>query len=36
MDRLCEELGLEKATVYRRRDAALRHFTLALYGVTES
>lgn len=36
VDRLCEELNVEKATVYRRRDGALRHFTIALYGVTES
>lgn len=36
VDRLCEELNVEKATVYRRRDAALRQFTLALYGVTEN
>lgn len=36
IDRLCESLNVEKAQVYRRRDKALRHFTLALYGVTES
>lgn len=36
VDRLCEELNVEKATVYRRRDGALRHFTIALYGVTEN
>ena len=36
VDRLCEELGVEKAQVYRRRDSALRHFTLCLYGQTES
>lgn len=35
-DRLCAQMGVEKATVYRRRDAALRHFTLALYGTTET
>lgn len=34
--RLCEELGVEQATVYRRRDDALRHFTIALYGATET
>ena len=33
---VCEELGVEKAQVYRRRDSALRHFTLCLYGQTES
>lgn len=34
--RLCEELNIEQATVYRWRDAALKRFTIALYGVTES
>ena len=33
---LCERLNLEKSAVYDRRDKALRHFTLALYGVTET
>lgn len=33
---LCEELHLERSTVYDRRDKALRHFTLALYGATET
>ena len=36
MERLCGELGVEKSAIYRRRDSALRHFTLALYGVTET
>lgn len=36
VERLCGELGVEKSTIYRRRDSALRHFTLALYGVTET
>lgn len=36
VDRLCKELCLEKSAVYSRRDAALRHFTIALYGITES
>lgn len=36
-ERLCEELGVaELSSVYRRRSKALRHFTLALYGVTET
>ena len=35
-ERLMEELDREKAQVYRRRDKALRHFTLALYGGLES
>lgn len=33
---LCDRLNVEKATVYRRRDNALRRFTIALYGVTET
>ena len=36
VDRVCMELGIEKATVYRRRDKALRSFTLALYGSLEN
>ena len=36
VERLCCELGCEKATVYRRRETALRHFTTALYGCTEN
>lgn len=36
VDRLCEELNREKSAVYERRDSALRHFTVALFGVSES
>lgn len=36
VERLCEELSMEQATVYRHRDAALRHFTMLLYGCMES
>lgn len=36
VEALCESLSLEKSAVYDRRDKALRHFTLALYGVTET
>lgn len=36
VDKLCEELGRERSAIYARRDAALRHFTIALYGITES
>lgn len=36
VERVCADLGIEKASVYRRRDAALQHFTIALYGITES
>ena len=33
IERLCHDLGCENSSVYRRRDRALRTFTLALYGV---
>jgi len=36
VENMCGLLDVEKATVYRRRDSALRRFTIALYGVTES
>lgn len=36
LERLCKELDMETSTVYRRRDKALEHFTLALYGITEA
>lgn len=36
VDRLCEELFIEQSSVYRRRDAALRKFTTALYGIAET
>ena len=36
VDRLCGELGVEQATVYRYRDKALHHFTVCLYGYTET
>ena len=35
LELLCKELGMETSTVYRRRDKALEHFTLALYGITD-
>lgn len=36
VERLCEKLNiLNPAGVYKRKDKALRHFTLALYGVGE-
>ena len=34
-ERLCQELGLETSSIYRRRDKALRRFTLAYYGIEE-
>ena len=36
IDRLCGELFIEQSQVYKRRDKALRKFTIALYGATES
>ena len=33
---LCQTLGVEYATLYRRRDKALQRFTRALYGALES
>jgi len=36
IERLCEQLCVEKSTVYHRRDEALRRFTIALYGTVES
>lgn len=35
VDRLCGELDMEKSSLYRLREQALRKFTLALYGVGE-
>ena len=34
LDRLCQELGLEQSSIYRKRDQALRRFTTALYGIS--
>lgn len=36
VDRLCGELCIEKSQVYSKKDAALRHFTISLYGGTET
>ena len=36
LQRLCDELDVEQSTVYRKRDAALHRFTVALYGFTET
>lgn len=33
IQRLCSELGVDTSNIYRRRDRALRRFTLAYYGV---
>lgn len=34
--RLCDQFYLDRASIYRKRDQALRKFTLALYGTMES
>lgn len=35
-DRLASDLHIDVKTVYKRKDNALRHFTISLYGGTES
>ena len=35
-DRLAGDLAMDVKTVYRRKDAALRRFTIALWGCVES
>lgn len=35
VSRLCKELGIEPSSVYRHRDKALKHFTLAYYGIAD-
>lgn len=34
-ERLCKELGMETSSIYRRRDKALKRFTMAYYGISE-
>lgn len=36
VERLCKELGVETSSIYRRRDKALKHFTLAYYGIVDA
>ncbi len=36
LDLLCYELDRQKSVVYVRRDKALHHFTLAMFGVIET
>ncbi len=35
VQRLCQELGIEKSSAYRQRDRALEKFTIALYGTPD-
>ncbi len=36
LERLCDELGVEQSSIYRKRDQALQRFTTALYGFAEA
>lgn len=36
LERLCNELGVEQSSIYRKRDQALQRFTVALYGFAET
>ena len=36
LDGICQDLQLEKSSVYRHRDKALERFALAMYGAVES
>ena len=36
LDRLCNELGVEQSSIYRKRDQALHRFTVAMYGFPET
>ena len=35
LEKLCKELEMESSSIYRRRDKALKHFTIAFYGIDE-
>ena len=35
VERLCGELGYEERTIYRMKDAALKKFTLSMFGVLD-
>lgn len=35
LELLSQELGVEASSIYRRRDKALEHFTVAFYGIRE-
>ena len=35
LEQLCTELEMETSSIYRRRDRALKRFTLAFYGIDE-
>ena len=33
---ICQDLGVERSSLYRHRDAALKNLTLSMYGALES
>jgi len=35
VEKLCEQLHVEQSSIYRRKDQALRAYTIARYGITE-
>ena len=35
VEQLSQELGIEQSSIYRKRDEALKQFTLAYYGICE-
>ncbi|MEG1945231.1 MAG: DUF1492 domain-containing protein [Oscillospiraceae bacterium] len=35
IDRLCEEMGYEQAQLYRLKDAAVKKFTLSMFGIVD-
>lgn len=36
VEKACAELHMDRSTVYRKRDKALRHFGMAFYGAIET
>lgn len=36
VEKVCAEMHMDRSTVYRKRDKALRHFGMAFYGAIET
>ena len=36
VEKVCAEMHIDRSTVYRKRDKALRHFGMAFYGAIET
>ena len=36
VEKVCAELHMDRSTVYRKRDKAMRHFGMAFYGAIET